>query len=58
MRHETKASVVNLKVQRVPDDQSVVEAKELYEFHSGFKRVLSRPIFSEHSTVAAEYNGR
>ncbi len=51
MRHETKVSTVHFKLMRVYEDQSVVQTKELFEFHSGFKRVIARPIFSEHSPV-------
>ena len=51
MKHETKTSVLNLKVQRVPDYQGVVQSKELFEFHCGFKRMLARPMFSEYNAV-------
>ena len=51
MRHETKISVLNFKLQRYHEDQSVVESKDLFEFHCGFKRMLARPLFSEHNIV-------
>ena len=51
MRHETKISVLNFKMIRTYEDQSVVQSKELYEFHCGFRRMLARPLFSEYNAV-------
>jgi len=51
MKHETKVSILNFKIQRLPDDQSIVQSKDLFEFHCGFRRMLARPLFSEHNLV-------
>lgn len=54
MRHETKVTTLHFSLMRTYEDQSLVQSKELFEFHSGFKRVLARPIFSEHNLVPCQ----
>jgi hypothetical protein len=51
MRHECKISVLNYKVQRVDGNNSTIRSKDVLEFHSGFRRFVTQPIFSQHALV-------
>jgi len=51
MRHETKVTTLHFNLLRTYEDESLIQHKELFEFHSGFKRMLARPIFTEHNLV-------
>eukprot|EP00455_Lapot_gusevi_P042006 TRINITY_DN4937_c0_g1_i1.p1 TRINITY_DN4937_c0_g1~~TRINITY_DN4937_c0_g1_i1.p1 ORF type:complete len:369 (-),score=103.76 TRINITY_DN4937_c0_g1_i1:75-1124(-) len=47
--YEHKVSVVHFQVRRSPDYDLPVKAKDPMMFHCGFRRFLSRPVYSEDS---------
>jgi pre-rRNA-processing protein TSR1 len=58
MPHETKVTVSHFKIRRHEEDQNVIPSKTILEFHVGFRRFLSKPIFSDdylHSNKAKYY---
>jgi len=46
LEHEQKVTVNHLKINTNFEYSKDINSKELYEIHIGFKRILSRPIFS------------
>lgn len=47
MPHETKVIITHFKIKRHEEDRNVVPSKAILEFHVGFRRFLTRPIFSD-----------
>lgn len=58
MPHETKVTVSHFKIRRHEEDQNVVPSKTILEFHVGFRRFITKPIFSDdyqHTNKAKYY---
>jgi len=55
--HETKVSVCHFKIKRFDEDKTVIPSKCVLEFHVGFRKFLTRPIFSDdyYNTNKAKY---
>lgn len=55
--HETKVSVTHFKIKRFDEDKTIIPSKSVLEFHVGFRRYLTRPIFSDeyYGTNKAKY---
>ena len=47
MPHETKVTLSHFRIRRFEEEKSIVKSKSTLEFHIGFRRFLSRPIFSD-----------
>mmetsp|Transcript_25123 Transcript_25123/g.28905 ORF Transcript_25123/g.28905 Transcript_25123/m.28905 type:complete len:468 (-) Transcript_25123:13-1416(-) len=47
MPHETKITVSHFRITRHEEDRSIVKSKSILEFHVGFRRFQTRPIFSD-----------
>ena len=55
--HETKVTVTHFKIKRFDEDKTIIPSKSVLEFHIGFRRFLSKPIFSDeyYGTNKAKY---
>lgn len=49
--HEHKMTVMNFLIQRKSDSDYPIKSKDNLIFHAGFRRYLSSPIFSQHTTA-------
>mmetsp|Transcript_28797 Transcript_28797/g.28504 ORF Transcript_28797/g.28504 Transcript_28797/m.28504 type:complete len:563 (-) Transcript_28797:264-1952(-) len=47
MPHERKIIVSHFKIKRNEEDKNVIPSKSVLEFHVGFRRFITRPIFSD-----------
>ena len=47
MPHERKIIISHFKIKRTEEDRNVIPSKAVLEFHVGFRRFITKPIFSD-----------